>query len=158
MEAHIKRFNWALLLGCCAIALSIYIVGNNIANRIPHTMHGSFHGSLMDGSVNEQEFMSEWQAALFLTIDYETLNRLVEAGELAGTYTIFQEYRVVWHTPAWWYADDGERQLRMEQMEQSGMAPMPVVPVPQEAEWVLFDTRVFSRERLTEWLLNRMDS
>jgi len=155
-----RNFNWALFLGCGVVALAIIIAGQSIARQIPHTLHGSMHGSfsgtLMDGN-NSSEFISEWEAATFLRLEHAEFIDLLEAGELSGTYTVFSVERMVWSAIGdfdliEFVHPDGRRGSI-----QAG-APMPVQERQMEYEMVIVDHRVFSRERLTEWLHERIGS
>jgi len=151
-----RNFNWALFLGCCVIALGISVAGGRIANQIPHVMHGNFSGSFMSGTghVQESEFMSEWQAASFLMLNQDEFSELIQSGALSGTYTVFQVERRVWQwidEALWWQRVDDVTLYRP--------SPRPhVSPIPTEYDIILVDHRVFSRERLTEWLINRIDN
>jgi len=145
-----RGFNWGLFLGFCVVAVSIYMAGSLIAGRMPASLHGQLHGnfswSLVDGGGGLQsEFMSEWQAAHFLMIPHENLERLIEAGELVGIYTVFTvEHR--------------ERRPVVGRSEvMSDGTVLKEVPMPTEYDIVLVEQRVFSRERLAEWLLARID-
>jgi len=153
-----RTFNWALFLGCGVVALAIIIAGQSIARQIPHTLHGSMHGSfsgtLMDGN-NSSEFISEWEAATFLRLEHAEFTNLLESGELSGTYTVFSVERMVWSTV-------GDSEL-FEFVHPDGRrgSIQAVAPVPAqqiEYEMVMVDHRVFSRERLTEWLHERIGS
>jgi len=145
---HLQKLNWALFLGCCVVAISIFAAGQAIANRLPHTMHGNFSGSLTSHASfdsSDREFMSDWQAAAFIGMSWEEFESIVESGELSGTYTAFQVERQVWRrwedTTEWIIEDP----------------TIPARPIPMEYDIVTVDHRVFSRERLAEWLLSRMD-
>jgi len=139
-----KDFNWALFIGCCLIALALLDAGIRISNRMPQTMHGNFHGSLTSGHVSEsREFLSEWDAAAFLLMGYDEFNTLLPSGELSGTYATFQVERRVWR-------------LTEEVVSPSVQDPSMPTPMPVEYDIVIGDHRVFSRERLTEWLNNRI--
>ena len=147
-----QTFNWALFLGLCIVALSIFITGRIIAINIPNSLHGSLHGNfsgtLMDGSNPSREFMSEWETARFLMMSYEELELIIESGELNGTYAVFQVERNVMQSydiSGQWMTIDG-----------GFTAEIPFRHI--EYETIIVDQRIFSRERLVEWLLNRMDN
>ena len=145
-----QGFNSALFLGCCAIAASILISGFIIAGRIPSSLHGNLHGSfsgtLTDGG-SSNEFLSEWEAAGFLRIGNDELERIVQAGELDGAYAVFQVERRLW------------REVEFEPQVTTGHRNLTPAPpsVPLEYDIILEDQRVFSRERLAQWLHGRMD-
>ena len=141
--------NMALFYGCCIIALGIVIAGLVIARQIPDVMHGSLHGSfsgtLIDGGGSQREFMNEWEAAGFLSMTIEQFRSLVESGELGGTYAVFQVEQYVW-----------DHEIHEFHAEPAGAAPAPT-PMPVIASTVIEDHRVFSREKLTKWLHERME-
>ena len=145
--------NIVLFLGCCVVALGIVIAGFVIAGQIPDVMHGSLHGSfsgtLVDGGGSQREFMSEWEAAGFLLMTIEQFRSLAESGELTGTYAVFQVERYVW-----------EWEVLEFYAERAGVgSDVGAMPVPAQviAGTVIEDHRVFSRERLSEWLIARME-
>jgi len=165
---HVHRSNgfnssWALLLGCCVIALGIFLAGGRVADRIPHSMHGSFHGIFNTEShmPEPQDFMSSWSAAQFLQLQQEQLMSLVAAGELAGTYTVFQVEERMWldswhfHEDSGWGRSIVAPPTAVQVDAWGNVAPVPVQQ--QEYEMVLTNVYVFSRERLTEWLMARID-
>ena len=143
-----RNFGFSLFLGCCVVALGIIIAGHTIARQIPDTLHGSLHGSfsgtLMDGSDSPREFMSKWEAARFLRMAYEQLDSLIDSGELDGTYAVFQVEEHVWH---------------MVEHPGEAIGGNIVAPTlaPVIAETIIRYHRVFSRERLSEWLHGRME-
>ena len=142
-----NSLNLALLLGLCAIAISILIVGALIARRIPQQILGNFSGMLVNENVAVHEFMTdEWEVARFIGIWEEDLVALVESGELDGTFTVFEVERTVF--------DFDFDQWTLESNE-----PVEIpAPAISEGETTTEYLRVFSRERLKDWLLARMDS
>ncbi|MCL2279214.1 MAG: hypothetical protein FWC20_07400 [Oscillospiraceae bacterium] len=147
-----SKLNLALLFGLCVIAISILIVGFFIARRIPQTLHGNFSGMLMDGGVAVREFMTdEWEVASFIGIWEEDLIALIESGELDGTFTVFEVERTVFDFDQWSLEPD-QRSLESNEPIQ---VPTPTI---NEGETTTEYLRVFSRERLKDWLLARMDS
>ena len=141
-------FNAALFLGLCFVAVSIIISANIIGNRIPHTLHGNLHGNLhstaIDNTNNDREFMSEWQAATFLGMHHEDFIQLIEAGELTGTYFSFPVYRYIWGMSREEFVTEFRDDYNMPRQ----------IPEPERT---LTYHRVFSRERLTEWMNNRIN-
>jgi len=142
-----SKLNLALFFGLCVIAISILIVGFFIARRIPQTLHGNFSGMLMDGSVAVREFMTdEWEVAGFIGIWEEDLIALIESGELDGTFTVFEVERTVFDFDFDRWALESDEPIQV---------PAPTI---NEGETTTEYLRVFSRERLKDWLLARMDS
>lgn len=147
-----KNFNWALFIGCCLIALAILSAGMRIASHIPHNLtshiHG-FSGHVSSTNNDHPDFMNNWQAAMYLSLDFDEFQSLVNSGELSGTYASFEVERRIWVRPA----DDTLWEVDNDAMT----AARPVlVPVPTEYEIVNDIHRVFSRERLAEWLNNKI--
>jgi hypothetical protein len=149
-NGKVYNFNLSLFLGCGLIALSILIAGLVIARKMPDSLHGnlsgSFSGVLTDGSGSSaREFMSEWEAAAFLTIPYDDFMVIAESGELDGVFAVFEVHRTelrAWH----------------EHVEQAAGGGPSEIELPQRVEYVTILTkqRVFSREKLAEWVLGRM--
>jgi len=161
------RFNWALFLGCCVVALSIVSAGHTIANRIPHTLMGSLTGTLASGTgaAVSQDFLSHWEAPSFLRMEPSDFDDLLESGALEGTYASFQTYRTViirsdintvpgapTPAPRVFYSSDAAV-LDSWMVERAGLGEGALF----ETETIIYNHRVFSRERLTEWLHNRME-
>jgi hypothetical protein len=146
-----QNFNFALFLGCCMVALSIFIAGLLIARQLPDSLHGNFHGSfsgtLTDSGSSFREFMSEWEAANFLMMSQAELEVIIESGELRGTYTVFQVERNVLRDPE-----------RSGEWAIGGNFAEIEMPRRVEFDTILACQRVFSRERLSEWLLGRIDA
>ncbi|MCL2357574.1 MAG: hypothetical protein FWC70_10580 [Defluviitaleaceae bacterium] len=162
-EFSLKEFNWALLIGCCIIAVGISHAGALIGRSIPHAMHGNFHGSFSAPANHEpaapREFMREFEAANFLAMHREDFVALVEAGELAGTYAVFDAERPVWARHGGIIVVPSVADENVEWREHGDMrmgvarlAPEPT-PLP---EMMIVEHRVFCRERLTEWMHERI--
>jgi len=148
-RVNIQSFNFALFLGFCVLSISIFAAGNNIAARMTNSMHGHFSGTLMSGNnfANEREFLTEWEAAHFIGMNQAEFITIVESGELAGAYTVFQLERTVWNHPA-----------MPEGFYATGELEQQTPPVQIEVYTAPFEHRVFSRERLSDWLLSRIDN
>lgn len=127
-----------------------FFAGFMISRSMPDSFHGSLHGSfsrtLTESGDSFREFMSEWEVASFLGLLHEEFESLIETGELRGTYTGFQVERNVW------------RPLQPAPEAQVGSGGVAAAPQRIENDTVIVDQRVFSREKLTEWLLGRMDA
>jgi len=152
MENRITTFNWAVFLGLCVVAASIFFAANRIANSMPHMLHGNFSGSLISHDMSDPDFMSEWQAAGFLRLDHDDFTRLLETGALAGTYTAFETTRLAWVPIS---VEDFITEVRRGEFQASQATP---APEPHEFEWITEYQRLFSRERLTAWLHDRMNN
>ena len=89
-----KNFNLSLFLGCCAISIGVIVAGYLIASKLPDYISGNFSGTLT-GNINEYgqtdiEYLSVYEVSGYLRIGYDNLNKLIESGELNGTYTIIE--------------------------------------------------------------------
>ena len=109
-------------------------------------LSGHFSGTLTENNHTFREFMSEWEVAHFLMMSHEELERLIESGELNGIFTVFQVERTVMRR-------DSEEWI----IERSGNPSAIARPIPIEYETIMVDQRIFSRERLINWLHLRMD-
>jgi len=172
-KTPLDGFNTALFLGCLVIALGIYFAGWHIANTLAHgipwfAIGGSSGGSFQNFHTQNEPntFMTEWEAARFLGLEWEhdAFDALIESGELSGTYTAFQVERVDWHNwegEYWmWSGDDYVHEMRVRESHweaQEITAPPVPVLIPAERALIIVDHRVFSRERLTEWMMARID-
>ncbi|MCL1882904.1 MAG: hypothetical protein FWF81_04025 [Defluviitaleaceae bacterium] len=164
-----KNFNWALLIGCVIIALfvsfAIRSAADTISRHMPNSLHGNFHGSLTSHAQSEpREFMSLWEAANFISMNSDEFTRVLESGELSGTYTTFQVERLVWtrnYHP--FMSEDGtfsfdySRPVPVEPVRAGNMSIQMIGP-GDTYEIVIEDHRVFSREKLTDWLNNRIQN
>lgn len=143
-----RDFNWALFIGCALIALGIHSAGVRIATQLPLSMHGNFHGSL-HSSISEDsaqlEFLSQWEAASFLRMGSEEFDALLNSGELVGTYTVFEVDRRAYRWDDPWEWSDAE------------LAGQPVPVRPMAYDIINHNHRIFSREKLSAWLVNRIE-
>ena len=145
-----QTFNIALFLGLCVVAISIFAAAQSLAGRMPFMLHGNFtsqiHGSHTTDFL-QNEFLSQWEAASFLRLDSTEFMSLLETGELTGTYTVFVVEREEW---VWDRPIDGVNPVDR---------PVPVRPIEERmlANTVTVEHRIFSRERLVEWLQERID-
>ncbi|MCL2388120.1 MAG: hypothetical protein FWC89_11335 [Defluviitaleaceae bacterium] len=167
-----RHFNWALLLGCFAIAFGIFLAGVTIASHIPHQLSVPWHSQSFHNQppqhVEPQEFMTEWEAAIFLSISHFDFRTLVELGELSGTYAAFEvERRVLWPVVIGSNSDMVMYDHRIfgfagevihSRLGSEIVPPRIASPHEIEHEIVMEYHRVFSREKLTEWLNNRIVS
>lgn len=168
MEKERNSFNWALLIGCALIALTLNGLGSgitssvhNLANAIHIALQGNFYGSVNHLQAEPPEFMTQWQAASFLTMRYEEFGELIQSGELSGTYTLFQVNRRIWQsdTPLFIVGDmtiQAPGVLPMAPVRIEDGRTLRVIQDDAKYEIVIENHRVFSRELLTEWLNNRI--
>ena len=79
-----KNFNLALFLGCCVIGICITISGVLISNKLPETPHFPANLSVTTASSQTEfeDFLSEYEVAVFLKISQEDLTKLIVSGEL----------------------------------------------------------------------------
>jgi hypothetical protein len=167
-----KKFNWELLVGCVVIAIALAGAGNHVATNITQNMHGRWcnctgHTVVHSPSQESGEFLTEWEAAMFLSIDHRKFDTLVQAGELSGTYATFQVERQVWQTV-------DIHDMRYIRRHEDGVfswseavpsgdfaitaVPIPVQEVQGNYEIIIEDHRIFSREKLANWLNSRIEN
>jgi len=142
-----RNFNFALFLGLFVVALGIFAAGRIIAENLPHSFHGHLTGSMTyPGTAAARDFMSEWEAAIFLLMNQDEFANLLSTGELAGTYTVFQIERMTWQFA------EGENRVIIPPA-----GAVPAMPVPRgDYEMREIEHRVFSRELLNQWLMARI--
>lgn len=91
-----KNFNLALFLGCCVISIGIVIAGILISTNMPRTptIPGSFNINDGDGAIGFGDYISEYEAAVFLKLEHEKLTALMNDGKLYGTYTVLEGHSI----------------------------------------------------------------
>lgn len=85
-----KNFNLSLFLGCCIISIGIVIAGLLIAYHLPPVISGSFSGTITDGTPQFGDYLSEYEASAFLSMNTNDFIIFIQSGELQGTYTVIQ--------------------------------------------------------------------
>ena len=87
--------------------------------------------------------MSEWEAASYLRIDYDSFITLQNEGKFNGTYIEFPTQRIVPDEQAY---------------DNTTSIPdgTPVTPVPMSTTIVPIIERVFVRSKLDEWMLSQI--
>jgi len=187
-ESINKSSKRALFFGLCILAVSIYFASSNIASSMSHITFGSFPMPhiIQNTPTEPSEFMTDWQAANFLSINEHQLISLIEAGELQGTYTIMEIEQINW----WWPDDHFNRGHFYQEQDPfaregqgGGGGIATVAPPPRQVQYmyhsldlnltmfdygmpyygaeyeiVLVDHRLFSRERLAQYMLDRIDA
>ncbi|MCL1862134.1 MAG: hypothetical protein FWF78_01035 [Defluviitaleaceae bacterium] len=150
-----KKFNWSVFLGFCVAAVILSFAIANAAATISSHLSNAAHTIAMQNNhlmhqpaTQDNEFMNEWEAARFLTFSFDEFNALLQSGVLYSTYAEFEVERRVFarHDGTMW----------LPQVMSAEPAVQVAAPVPIEYETITGVHRVFSRERLTEWLNNRI--
>ena len=110
--------------------------------------------------------MNVWQAAGFVGLQPEEFRQILQTGELTGTYTVFNVQEQQWQHWGTWQSGDVFWDMHTGRSIQVHPPAVSVdawggaevaVPVQQEYEWVDIAVYVFSRERLAEWMIARID-
>ncbi|MCL2225941.1 MAG: hypothetical protein FWB96_13315 [Defluviitaleaceae bacterium] len=192
------HFNKPFIFGCLIIAAGMVFASvniqtgltniqnglNTVTHSIAHILPSNLHHALHNHTQNEPaDFMSDWEAAQFLSFPFDDFTALANSGELSGTYTTFQTERRIW-TRAQEFHDLRSGRITEYNVSagiEAGIAIQavpwlsiadtldPAHPVPAHGgrtvqlippnatyELVTHDHRVFSREKLTAWLNNRI--
>lgn len=91
-----KNFNFALFFGCCVISIGIVIAGLLISTNMPDAalMPRNLSVTTSDGAPVFREYMSDYEAAGFLTLDADELMAFIQSGELNDTFTVIQGHYV----------------------------------------------------------------
>ncbi len=78
-----KNFNLSFFLGCCVIGICIIVSGKLVSNNLPDTtLVPSNLNVTTSNSVSEfKDFLSENEAAAFLSISSDDVSNLIESGE-----------------------------------------------------------------------------
>ena len=84
-----KNFNWSQFLGNCVIGVCILIAGVIISINLPGTtvVPSALDVTNTGTTAEYQEFLSQYEASAFLSIDSDELVNLINAGELDGIGT-----------------------------------------------------------------------
>jgi hypothetical protein len=156
-----KNFNWAVLIGSVIISVALFVAISEGARRIAFRLpgagvcrceHKQFFQPLPPG-----EFMLEGHARSFLSMDRQIFNELLQAGELSGTYAVFpqERRRRVYHST---FTLDPDVLVVPDDMVFGEVLPGAAQESETTFEYQTYTHyhRVFSREKLTEWLNNRI--
>lgn len=85
-----KNFNLSQFLGCCVISIGIIIAGWLISEELPNTTQVPASLSVVTKTMDELygNYLSKYQAAAYLNIADEDIDKMLNSGELDGTYTM----------------------------------------------------------------------
>ena len=140
-------FNFALFLGFCILAMSIHFSSVRLSRHMPHPPIVHFP-SIANENMPFREFMNDWQASSFIGMSFDEFEQILATGELSGTYTIFQVERELW-------VDWGTDEWDDFHADPSYAAQF---PVGATFERRIVDHYIFSREKLSTWLMRRIES
>lgn len=85
-----KTFNLSQFLGCCVISIGIIVAGWLISNELPDTASVPASFSVTTRTADELygNYLSKYEVAAYLNITDEDVEKLLNSGELDGTYTV----------------------------------------------------------------------
>ena len=88
-----KNFNLSQFLGCCVISIGIIIAGWLISKELPNTTSVPASFSVTTQTRDEMfgNYLSKYEVTAYLNITDEDVDKLLNSGELDGTYTIAGE-------------------------------------------------------------------
>ncbi len=86
-----QKLNWSAVIGCLLISIAIIIAGQGIVTAMNNRPVGSVPGSFdifnHDETTTYDDFLYDNEAAQYLKITQETLEKWIQSGKLKGTYT-----------------------------------------------------------------------
>ena len=129
----------SILISSVIVLVGLITLSNTIQNR-PFAGTPHIPSSIEVTSAQSSVYMSEWEAAIYFRIDYDSFITLQNEGKLNGTYIEFPTLRTVPDEQAY---DDTT----------SIPDDTPVTPVPMSTTIVSMVERVFVRSKLDEWML-----
>ena len=127
----------SILIAAILVLIGLIKVSNTIQNR-PFAGTPYIPSSIEVTTAQSSEFMSEWEATVYLRIDYDSFVKLLNEGKLDGTYV---------EIPALKTIPDEQAYAEMTPVPEGAPKPaMPVITVPGVQ-------MVFVRTKLDEWML-----
>ena len=127
----------SILVSAVLILIGLSTLSNTIRNR-PFAGTPYIPSSIEVTTAQSLEYMSEWEAPIYIRIDYDAFDKLLSEGKLAGTYVEIPVLKTV---------PDEKAYAEMTPVPEG--APTPAMPVTT-VEGV---ERVFVRVKLDEWML-----
>jgi len=131
----------SILISAVLILVGLFTLSNTIQNR-PFAGTPNILPSIEVSTAQSSEYMSEWEAANYLRIDYDSLINLLDEGRLNGTYIEIPVQKAV---------PDEQAYEEMKKSVHDG-APEPAMPVIT----VSSVGRVFVKVKLDEWMLAQL--
>jgi len=149
------QWNKSILLGCTLIALALIIgavsAANTVGDKIAWNLGaaashvpGSF--TVHSGDQAGSEYLSEWEAAVYIRLDYDAFVKMLDQGKLNGTYVEFAVEKLVYDEEAYQTLSPVQEGNATPPVE---TAAPPVIRVPGVE-------RVFVRTKLDEWMLGQI--
>ena len=147
-----QQWNKSILLGCAVIAAALVLAGGIAGGRIADRLYtassqvpGSFtvySGDNPGQSRTASEYMSQWEAADYIRLDYDAFEKLLYEGELSGAFVEFSVEKTAVDEQA--YAD------MLKTVPEGAPSPAPpVIRIPGVE-------RVFVKDKLDEWMTGRI--
>ena len=130
----------SILISAILVLIGLNIISNTIRNRPPAGT--SYVPSSIDVKTEQaSEYMSLWEAAIYIRVDYDSFDKLLNEGKLHGTYVEIPVQKTV---------PDEQAYEEMKPVPEG--APEPAMPVTT----VSGVERVFVKAKLDEWMLARI--
>jgi len=129
----------SILISAVIVLVGLIILSNTIQNR-PFAGTSNIPSSIEVTSAQSSEYMSEWEAAIYLRIDYDSFITLQNEGKLNGTYIEFSTLKTV----------PDEQAYDATTSSPDGAA---ATPVPMSTTIVPVVERVYVKSKLDEWML-----
>ena len=127
----------SILVSAILILIGLSTLSNTIQNR-PFAGTPNIPQSIEVFTAQPKEYMTVWEATIYIRIEYDAFNKLLSEGKLAGTYVEIPVLKTV---------PDEKAYAEMTPVPEG--APTPAMP-GITVEGV---ERVFVRVKLDEWML-----
>jgi len=127
----------SILIAAVLVLIGLTKVSNTIQNR-PFAGTPYIPSNIEVTTAQSSEYMSEWEAAIYLRIDYDDFVKLQNEGKLNGTYVEIPVSKTI---------PDEQAYAEMTPVPEG--APEPAMPVIT----VTGVQTVFVRAKLDEWML-----
>ena len=134
----------SILISAVLVLIGLITLSNTIQNR-PFAGTPNFPSYIEVQTKQAGEYMSEWEAANYIRIDYDSFEKLLDEGKLRGTYIEIAVEKIVPDEQAY-----EEMQEEMKSAPEDAPTPaMPAIKVPGVE-------RVFIKIKLDEWMLTQI--
>jgi hypothetical protein len=130
----------SIIISAALILTGLITLSNTIQNR-PFAGTSYFPSSIDVNTEQSSEYMSVWEAASYIRIDYDSFNKLLSEGKLNGTYVEIPVLKTV---------PDEQAYAEMTPVPEGAPAPAMPVTIVHGVE------RVFVRAKIDEWMLSQI--
>ena len=130
----------SILVSAFLVLIGLITLSNTIQNR-PFAGPSSVPSYIEVSTKQANEYLSEWEAADYIRIDYDSFEKLLNEGKFNGTYIEIPVEKTV---------PDEQAYEEMKLAPEGAPVPaMPAIKVPG-------NVRVFIKVKLDEWMLTQI--